>query len=81
MAFSYLTDYLYMLRNRKKKIVIFIDELPWLDMPKSGFVKALEYFWNQHVSAMDNVLLVVCGSAASWMQKNCSRQKADYTIE
>ena len=75
-AFSYLADYLYSLQNRKNKIVVFIDELPWLDRPRSGFVSALEYFWNRHVSTMDNVLLIVCGSAASWMQKNYSKQRA-----
>lgn len=75
MAFFYLSDYLYTLQNRKNKIVIFIDELPWLDRPKSGFVSALEYFWNQHVSAMDNVLLIVCGSAASWMQQKLLKAK------
>ena len=74
-AFAYLTDYLYPLQNRKKKIVVFIDELPWLDRSKSGFVPALEYFWNRHVSTMDNVLLIVCGSAASWMQKKLLRAK------
>ena len=74
-AFLYLADYLYSLQNRKKKIVVFIDELPWLDRPRSGFVSALEYFWNRHVSTMDNVLLVVCGSAASWMQKKLLKAK------
>jgi len=74
-AFSYLADYLKLLQHRKKKIVVFIDELPWLDRPKSGFVSALEYFWNQHVSNMNNVLLIVCGSAASWMQKKLLKAK------
>jgi len=68
-AFAYLADYLKSLRKRKNKLVVFIDELPWLDQPKSGFVPALEYFWNKHISAMNNVLLIVCGSAASWMQQ------------
>ncbi len=75
IAFSYLTDYLYSLKNRKQKTVVFIDELPWLDTAKSGFISALEYFWNQHVSAMSNVLLIVCGSAASWMQKKLLKSK------
>ncbi len=74
-ALSYLTDYLYTLKHRKKKQVVFIDELPWLDMPKSGFVSALEYFWNKHASTMDNLLLIVCGSAASWMQKKLMKSK------
>ena len=69
-AFSYLTDYLYTLKRRKRKIVVFIDELPWLDIPKSNFISALEYFWNQYASTMNNVLLIVCGSAASYMIKN-----------
>ncbi len=75
IAFSYLTDYLYSLKKRKKKQVVFIDELPWIDRPKSGFVSALEYFWNQHVSKMDNVILVICGSAASWMHKKILKSK------
>ena len=75
-AFSYLTDYLYTLQgNSRKKSVIFIDEMPWLDVPKSGFVSALEYFWNQHVSKMNHVLLIACGSAASWMQKKLLKSK------
>jgi AAA+ ATPase superfamily predicted ATPase len=73
-AFNYLADYLKNLKSNRK-IVVFIDELPWLDRPKSGFVKALEYFWNQHGSKMDNVLLIVCGSAASWMQKKLLKAK------
>lgn len=37
---------------------------------RSGFVSALEFFWNQHLSRMDNVLLIACGSASSWIRKN-----------
>ncbi len=47
--------------------VVFIDELPWLDTPRSRFVVALEAFWNGWASARDNIMLVVCGSATSWM--------------
>ena len=50
--------------------MVFIDEMPWLDGAKSDFISALEFFWNQHVSKMDNVLLVACGSASSWIRKN-----------
>ncbi len=75
-AFSYLTDYLYELGKKSgKKTVVFIDEMPWLDTPKSGFVSALEYFWNQHASKMNHVLLVACGSAASWMKKKLLKSK------
>ena len=50
-----------------QKIVLFFDELPWLAAPRSGFLRALDYFWNRHISRMNNVKLIVCGSAASWM--------------
>ncbi len=54
-------------KNKASKKVIFIDELPWLDTPKSGFISALEHFWNDWASARKDILLIVCGSAASWM--------------
>ena len=47
--------------------IIFIDELPWFDTPKSRFVSALEHFWNSWASARSDVKLIVCGSATSWM--------------
>lgn len=53
--------------SRQKKKIIFIDELPWFDTPNSGFISALEHFWNSWASARKDVLLIVCGSAASWM--------------
>ena len=49
------------------KKVLFFDELPWMDTPKSGFLTALEYFWNTFASSRGDILLIVCGSAASWM--------------
>jgi uncharacterized protein len=53
-----------------KKKVIFLDELPWLDTRNSGFLSALEHFWNHWASARNDILLIVCGSAASWMLNN-----------
>ena len=69
-AFDYLAKYLSELPQTASKYVVFLDEMPWLDTPKSEFISALEFFWNQHVSKMDNVLLIACGSASSWIRKN-----------
>jgi AAA+ ATPase superfamily predicted ATPase len=74
-AFQYLLDYITILKKRKSKLVVFIDELPWLDTPRSGFVSALEYFWNQQISKMNHVLLIGCGSATSWIQKKLLKAK------
>jgi AAA+ ATPase superfamily predicted ATPase len=56
--------------NKKQKKVIFLDELPWLDTTKSGFIMALEHFWNSWASARNDIILITCGSAASWMINN-----------
>lgn len=47
--------------------VLFIDELPWMDTPRSGFVSAFEHFCNDWCSARKYVKLIVCGSATSWI--------------
>ena len=47
--------------------IIFIDELPWCDTSKSGFIGALEHFWNDWAYYRKDIKLIVCGSATSWM--------------
>lgn len=54
-------------QSKEEKKVIFIDEMPWMDTPRSKFVTALEFFWNGWASMRDDVLLIVCGSATSWI--------------
>jgi len=65
-ALQQLTTALETLPASGKKI-LFWDELPWLDTPNSLFISALEHFWNSWASARTDIILVVCGSAASWM--------------
>jgi hypothetical protein len=61
--------------SKKEKVVLFFDELPWLATPKSGFIQALDYYWNTYWSRRQNLKVVVCGSAASWMLENLIRAK------
>ncbi len=72
-AFSMLKKYLSSLKSEQKK-VIFLDELPWIDTPKSKFLGMFGHFWNDWAT-YNNVLLVVCGSAASWMINNVLNNK------
>jgi len=60
--------------NRKRK-VIFIDEMPWLDTKRSRFISALEHFWNGWASTQDDIMLIICGSAASWIVKKIFRNR------
>ena len=50
--------------------VVFLDELPWFDTPRSSFRAALDWFWNGWASACDDMMLIACGSATSWMLEN-----------
>lgn len=53
-----------------KKIIIFLDELPWMATRRSGILEALGYYWNQYWSNNERIKLIVCGSSASWIIKN-----------
>lgn len=56
------------LQNRpEKKKVVFIDELPWMDTPKSNLVAALDHFWNGWATTRKDIVLIICGSATSWI--------------
>lgn len=72
-AFQLLKQYIISLENTEKK-VIFFDEVPWLSGHKSGFLEALGYFWNSWASRQ-NIILVICGSAASWMIRRIVHDK------
>lgn len=65
-AFALLGDYLDSLPKEENKI-IFIDELPWADTPKSGFLGAFENFWNTRCAGNNDIKLIACGSATSWI--------------
>ena len=67
-AFYLLISYLESF-GKKEKIVVFLDELPWMDTAKSGFLGELADFWNDFCSQRSNIILIVCGSAASYMMK------------
>lgn len=54
-------------KPKRGKKVVFLDEMPWMDTPKSGFVSALEHFWNSYAAWTHDIILVACGSAATWV--------------
>lgn len=72
-AFQMLIIYLENLK-KTEKIVVFLDEFPWLAARKSDFLRAFGLFWNSWAS-QHNIVVVICGSAASWMIANVVRDK------
>jgi hypothetical protein len=72
-AFSLLEELIAKSRRRRK--VVFFDELPWLDNANSHFIQAFEHFWNGWASARKDILLIICGSASSWIINKIFRNK------
>lgn len=58
--------------------VIFLDEVPWMDTARSDFKAALDYFWNSWGSSQQDLLLIVCGSATSWIINNILFDKGGF---
>lgn len=65
-AFKLLTEAIQML-PKNKKVVLFLDELPWMATKHSKLLETLDYYWNQHWSNHPKIKLIVCGSSASWL--------------
>jgi hypothetical protein len=63
------------LRRRRSKQVVFFDEVPWLASRRSGFLSAFEHFWNGWAVRQPRLVVVICGSAASWMLQKIVRQR------
>ncbi len=73
-AFDLLSQHLETIDEKRKKI-IFIDEMPWIDRKQSDFLMALEHFWNDWVAMRDDIVLIACGSATSWMINNLIKNR------
>lgn len=72
-AFHFLSKFLEM-KQKQEKMVVFLDELPWLSTHRSGFLKGLSFFWNSW-AVNQNIVVVICGSAASWMIRKVVHHK------
>ena len=68
--FAAFTNLRLLLENStEKRKIVFFDEMPWFDTKRSRFIPAFEHFWNGWASAQNNIMLIVCGSSASWIAK------------
>jgi hypothetical protein len=73
-AFFLLRSYVETLPKNQKQ-VLFFDELPWISTVKSGFLQQLAHFWNDYLSKQTHFVLIICGSASSWIATNVANDK------
>jgi len=62
-------------KSSSERKVIFLDEIPWMATMHSDFLAGLDYFCNRFASSRNDVLLIICGSAASWIVDNIVNNK------
>lgn len=74
-AFEQLRTLLEKKKASTGKRVIFIDELPWMDTRGSKLITALEHFWNDWACTQPDIVLIVCGSATSWITKKILKNR------
>lgn len=74
-AFRQLRELLERAPAGRRKRAVFLDELPWLASRRSGFLSAFEHFWNSWASTQRDLVVIVCGSAASWMIERLLRAR------
>ncbi|MEN8237338.1 MAG: ATP-binding protein [Pseudomonadota bacterium] len=60
---------------KKQKVILFLDEFPWMATQKSGLLQAVDYYWNRFWWSEGNIKLIICGSSASWIIKNIVNNK------
>jgi len=72
-AFRELRSLIELSKDEKK--VVFIDEMPWMDTPRSKFLPALEHFWNSWGSSRKDLVMIVCGSASTWIINNVLKNR------
>ncbi len=76
-VFSYLTERVTSTRKQRRKQVLFLDELPWMAAGRGRLVSLLKYYWDNHWK-YQSVMLILCGSVASFMAKKVIHSKALY---
>ena len=73
-AFDLLTHYVTP-KLQTGKAIIFLDEFPWINTHKSGFLSAFDHWWNSWGTKQNNLIVIICGSAAAWMIQHIVNNK------
>lgn len=51
-------------------VVLLLDEISWMGLGEPDFAGMLKNAWDDYFSRRPNLVLVLCGSVSSWIEKN-----------
>lgn len=65
------TLFLFLAKQIKKnRVVIVLDEISWIGSEDPDFLGKLKNAWDLHFKKNPKLILIICGSAAAWIDKN-----------
>ena len=73
-VFDFLTTYF---SEQKEKTIVAFDEFQWMAANQTKLVALVKYYWDNHWK-QSKVMLILCGSIASFMVKKVIRSNALY---
>src|SRR3989338_7206382 len=57
-------------KSKKGRVVILFDEISWMGSEDPLFLGKLKNAWDLHFKKNPQLMLILCGSASSWIEKN-----------
>ena len=61
--------------NPKAKTIVLLDEISWMGKYDPGFSGQLKYAWDNRFSLKSKLIVVLCGSVSSWIDKHILKSK------
>jgi hypothetical protein len=55
---------------RDQELIVLFDEISWMGGLDPGFLGSLKTWWDQEGCAMQGLVLILCGSISTWIEKN-----------
>jgi predicted AAA+ superfamily ATPase len=65
-------------KNKKGKVVILLDEISWMGAHDANFLGKLKTAWDLEFKKNSNLVLILCGSVSSWIEKRLLAHKGFY---
>lgn len=57
-------------KTQKGKVVILLDEISWMASGDPSFLGKLKSAWDERFKKNSQLMLIICGSVSSWIEKN-----------
>ena len=58
------------IQNQKNRIIVLLDEISWMGSKDPDFLGKLKNAWDNHFKKNSKLILILCGSVSSWIEKN-----------